>query len=101
MEGRPLSRSGEHPEAGQRVEAKLADGQKWEDYYDTMGQLIEGSKRNATGTAVPGRQFGYEYIITGIRQGDQADICDSRASTAGLKKIKPRQEVSGLGFFID
>jgi RHS repeat-associated protein len=54
--------------ANQRTRATLETGEYWDYSYDSLGQVTGGIKKTATGTAIPGYTFGYNFDDIGNRQ---------------------------------
>jgi RHS repeat-associated protein len=52
----------------QRSRCTLADGSYWLYSYDDKGQVIGGVKHDASGVAIPGMSFGYDYDGIGNRK---------------------------------
>lgn len=53
--------------AGQRTRVTLGDGSYWLYEYDELGQVKNGRRYRASGQAVPGQQFDYQYDAIGNR----------------------------------
>ena len=51
----------------QRTKITFADGSYWDYTYDDKGQVTGGVKKDASGTAIPGFAFGYNYDDIGNR----------------------------------
>jgi RHS repeat-associated protein len=65
--GSALSFSYAYNLANQRTNCTLADGQNWAYGYDSLGQVISGSKSWSDGTPVAGQQFAYSFDTIGNR----------------------------------
>jgi RHS repeat-associated protein len=63
----PLTYNYNYNPANQRTMDTLADGSYWVYGYDSLGQVTNGCKYFADGTAVAGQQFGYTFDTIGNR----------------------------------
>jgi RHS repeat-associated protein len=58
--------------ANQRTKRTDADGSYWDYGYDTLGQVVSGSRKWSDTTPVAGQQFGYDFDDIGNRQTTQS-----------------------------
>ena len=70
--GGPLTFRYAYNPANQRTNALLADGSYWRYQYDSLGQVTNGQRFFASGLAVAGQQFEYNFDAIGNRTGTQA-----------------------------
>jgi RHS repeat-associated protein len=89
-------------DANQRIQSTLEDGSYWVYQYDALGQVIDGRKYWADGTAVLGQQFDYAFDQIGNRVGSHigtraSSYSANRMNQYANRSVSPRGvDVTGL-----
>jgi hypothetical protein len=85
--------------ANQRTRATLETGEYWDYSYDSLGQVTGGIKKTATGSAIPGYTFGYNFDDIGNRQSsfvEDAAPASSSSYSANLLNQYTQRTVPGI-----
>ena len=78
----PLIFTYQYNSANQRTRATLDEtGEFWDFAYDSLGQVINGTKKLPSGTPIPGYDFNYTFDEIGNRISSKAPESSSGTST--------------------